>query len=127
MARLPAAAKGRSLPPAQAAAWMNEFLALEQRENAGGAPAAMKNFLKAGAWLGASSDHPLAREVLDRYPQVLLSAARQAAAEFTAAQPEADLEAMLGMEDCSGRGWPRSGPCGTSPRPSAPASPCSSP
>ena len=78
---------------------MNEFLALEQRENAGGAPAAMKNFLKAGAWLGASSDHPLAREVLDRYPQVLLSAARQAAAEFTAAQPEADLEAMLGMED----------------------------
>ena len=99
MARLPAAAKGRSLPPAQAAAWMNEFLALEQRENAGGAPAAMKNFLKAGAWLGASSDHPLAREVLDRYPQVLLSAARQAAAEFTAAQPEADLEAMLGMED----------------------------
>ena len=99
MARLPAAAKGRGLPPAQAAAWMNEFLALEQRENAGGALAAMKNFLKAGAWLGASSDHPLAREVLDRYPQVLLSAARQAAAEFTAAQPEADLEAMLGMED----------------------------
>ena len=49
--------------------------------------------------MGASSDHPLAREVLDRYPQVLLSAARQAAAEFTAAQPEADLEAMLGMED----------------------------
>ena len=34
MARLPAAAKGRGLPPAQAAAWMNEFLALEQRENA---------------------------------------------------------------------------------------------
>ncbi len=98
LSRLPTGATRRELTSAQAGSWLNEFLALEERCTAAGLPAALKCFLRAGAWLGASSDHALAREVIDRYPRVLLAAARQIAAEFAAAQPEADLEAMLRTE-----------------------------
>ena len=98
LSRLPTGATRRELTSAQAGSWLSEFLALEERCTATGLPAALKCFLRAGAWLGASSDHALAREVIDRYPRVLLAAARQIAAEFAAAQPEADLEAMLRTE-----------------------------
>ncbi|MCI9445185.1 MAG: helicase [Oscillospiraceae bacterium] len=97
LARLPSMAKGRKLHPNQAMAWMNEFLALEQG-NRELAPA-LKNFLRAGAWLGMCADHALAREVCARYPQTLRAAAARTIAGLPAAQqrPE-DLAAMLGME-----------------------------
>ncbi len=98
LARLPALAKGRSLRPGQAMAWLNEFLALEQRCDGKRLPGALKNFLRAGGWLGGHADHPLARTVFERYPGVLLAAARQVCREFAAAQPEAGLEAMLEAE-----------------------------
>ena len=68
LARLPSAAKGRELQTAQVTAWLQEFLALEQRCDSARLPGVMKNFLRAGAWLGACADHTLAREFLDRYP-----------------------------------------------------------
>ena len=98
LARLPSASRGLGLPPSQASAWLNEFLALEQRCDSAHLPGVLKNFLRAGAWLGACSDHPLSKEVFSRYPQVLFSAAGQTAVEFTAAQPEADLDGMLRMK-----------------------------
>ena len=88
LSRLPTGATRRELTSAQAGSWLNEFLALEERCTAAGLPAALKCFLRAGAWLGASSDHALAREVIDRYPRALLAAARQIAAEF-AGRPRA--------------------------------------
>ncbi len=94
LARMPDAAKGR-LRASQAAAWIGEFLALEQRCDPGRLPPLLKNFLRAGGWLGGHPGHPLAAQVYARYPAVLHSAARQAAAVFSAAQPEADLEALL--------------------------------
>lgn len=99
LAQLPAAAKVRGLRASQAAAWLSEFLALEQRCDSRRLPEILKNFLRAGAWLGESHGHTLAGQVLARYPQVLFHAARQAAADFTAAQPEADLEALLQAEN----------------------------
>lgn len=94
-ARLGSMGRGRGVRTSQATAWLSEFLALEQRCDSKRLPELMKNFLKAGAWLGGYSDHQVARQVRARYPQVLYSAAKQAAADFVAAQPEAELESLL--------------------------------
>ena len=96
--RLPAAAKGGGLRPSQATAWLSEFLALEQRCDSKRLPEILKNFLRAGGWLGRSSGQDLAERVLERYPQVLCQAATQVITVFTSAQPEADLSAMLAAE-----------------------------
>ena len=93
--RLPAVSKSRMLRASQATAWINEFLALEQRCDSKQLPVVLKNFLRAGPWLGEYDSHPLAAEVCIRYTSTLLAAAKQAAADFTDAQPEADLEGML--------------------------------
>ena len=87
--------KSRGASASQASAWLGEFLALEQRGAGQRLPEILKNFLRAGGWLGEHLDHSLAEEVRRRYPGVLLAAAEQAAADFTAAQPEADLDGML--------------------------------
>lgn len=102
LTRLPAAAKGRHLRPSQATAWLSEFLALEQRCDSRRLPEILRNFLRAGGWLGREDGQPLAARVLERYPQVLHQAAMQVIADFTSAQPEADLEALLRAE-----GFPR--------------------
>lgn len=99
LARIPSAAEGRRLQPAQATAWLSEFLALEQHCDGKRLRGVLKNFLRASGWLGECAEHTLAKEVLARYPQVLNSAAGQVAAEFSAAQPEADLPAMLAAKD----------------------------
>ena len=93
--RLPAVSKSRMLRASQAEAWIREFLALEQRCDSKQLPVVLKNFLRAGPWLGEYNSHPLAAEVSIRYTGVLLAAARQAVSDFAAAQPEADLEGML--------------------------------
>ena len=89
------AKKNRDVRPSQARAWLGEFLALEQRCDSGHLPEVLKNFLRAGAWLGDESGDPLSVQVFERYPQVLLAVSRQAAADFAAAQPEADLTGLL--------------------------------
>ncbi|MCI9566890.1 MAG: helicase [Lawsonibacter sp.] len=95
LSRLASVPRSRAFSPPQALAQMKEFLALEHSCSGKQLTAVLKNFLRAAAWLGEQSDSPQAREVLARYPQVLHGACGQAAAEFTAAQPEADLEAMV--------------------------------
>ena len=98
--RLPAAA-GRRLRASQATAWLGEFLALEQRCDAARLPEILKHFLRAAAWLGEQPGHTLTPQLRERYPQVLFALSRQAAEDFSAAQPEADLEALL-----SAKGFP---------------------
>lgn len=99
--RLAGAAKDR-LRSAQATAWLSEFLALEQRCDSRRLPEVMKNFLRAGGWLGGHPGHPVAARVRERYPMVLLAAARQALTDFSAVQPEADLDSLLRT-----KGFPR--------------------
>ena len=98
LSRLPTAAKSRGVRTSQAAAWLGEFLALEQRCEGRHLPEIFKHFLQAGGWLGEHSDHPLTGQVYARYPQVLLAAAKQVLAEFRALQPEADVERFLQAE-----------------------------
>ncbi len=78
---------------------MREFLALEQHCDGKRVPGTFKNFLRGGGWLGDCAGHALACEVRQRYSAVLLAVARQLLAEFSAAQPEADVEAMLQTKD----------------------------
>lgn len=99
LARLPGPGAGRGIRNSQASAWLGEFLALERRCDSKRLPELMKNFLRAGGWLGEHPDHPLAKEVGDHYPQALLGAARQMLSDFSAAQPEADADALLRAPD----------------------------
>ena len=93
--RMSSSAKSRGLRPAQVTAWIREFLALERRCDSPGLPELLKHFIRTGAWLSECADHPLAVEVRTRYPSVLHAVAVQIIADFTTAQPEADLENML--------------------------------
>lgn len=99
LARLPSAARGRGLRTTQATAWLGEFLALEQRCDSRQLPELFKHFLQAGGWLGEHANHPVGAKVLERYPQVLLAAARQELADFSALQPQAGLEDFLDAKD----------------------------
>nr|WP_325179267.1 helicase-related protein [uncultured Oscillibacter sp.] len=96
LARLASVPRSRTFDQSQAIGQLREFLSLE----GGGKDltAALRNFLRAVPWMGECSDHAQARAVLERYPQVLRGASAQALAEFAAAQPEADVEAMLRTE-----------------------------
>ena len=94
LARMADSAKSR-LRSSQATAWLSEFLALERQCDSKRLPELLRNVLRAGGWLGAHPGHPVAADVYARYPQVLHRAAGQAAADFAAAQPEADLGAFL--------------------------------
>ena len=95
LALLPGVAKGRSLASSRAQGWMKEFLALEERGDSKNLPMVLKNFLKAGGWMGEREGAPLVRKVQSRYPQVLLASAGRALEDLAAAQPEADLSPML--------------------------------
>ena len=94
---LPVKARGASASQAQA--WLGQFAALEQRCRTQQLPEIMKNFLRAGGWLGEHLNHPAALDARTRYPEILHAAARQAAADFTAAQSPANLDALLKAED----------------------------
>ena len=95
LALLPGVAKGRSLASSRAQGWIKEFLALEERGDSKSLPIVLKNFLKAGGWMGEREGAPLVRKVQGRYPQVLLASAGRALEDLAAAQPEADLSPML--------------------------------
>ncbi len=97
--RIPTIPRSQELRPGGAMGQMREFLSLEQGAGVRHLTAILKNFLRSVSWLTAAADHPLAREVLDRYPRVLRAAAGQVLAAFSAAQPEADAEAMLRAEN----------------------------
>ena len=98
LARLTSVPRSRTFDQARSIGQLREFLALEESCTAGQITAALKNFLRAVPWMGECADHAQARAALERYPRVLYGASAQVLAEFSAAQPEADAEAMLGTE-----------------------------
>lgn len=98
-ASLPSSAKGRPLRPTQVSGYLNQFLALEKGCDGSQLPGDLTHFVQAGVWMGENLTAPLMGEVKARYPQVLHAAANQAIREFTEAQPEANLAALLGMQD----------------------------
>ena len=95
---LPSSAKGRVLRPTQVSGYLTRFLALEKRCDGSQLPGDLTHFVQAGVWMGEHLTSPLMGEIKSRYPHILLAAAAQAIREFTDAQPEADLTALLRMD-----------------------------
>ncbi len=93
--RLPAAAGSKFVQPAQVTSWINEFIALEKRPRTGHLPELFRNFLRAWVWCAADTEHPLYSRVCESYPAVLLACSEAVLDEFTAQQPEADVDALL--------------------------------
>ena len=100
VSHLPAAARGRGLRSNQISGFLNQFLSLGTRCDEAQLPGVLTHFVQAGVWLGDHPDAPLAGLVKAQYPGVLRAAAEQVIGSFTAAQPEADLPALLQMKDC---------------------------
>ena len=98
LARLASVPRSRTFGQGQAIGQMREFLSLEENCTGKHLAAVLKNFLRAVPWMGECSSHAQARAALERYPQVLRGASAQVLAEFSAAQPEADPEAILKTE-----------------------------
>jgi len=96
--RLPSVSKSRWLRTSQASAWLGEFLALEQHCDSARVPEVLKHLLRTGTWLGGNPNHPLAQRVCRRYPQILHAASEQVLADFSDAQPEANVEDLLHMD-----------------------------
>ncbi|MDE7261413.1 MAG: hypothetical protein K2N78_05040, partial [Oscillospiraceae bacterium] len=94
-ARLPSMAKGRKLSASRSMAWISEFLALEQGN--GDPVPVIKNFLRAGAWLGEGADHALAKEVRRRYPAVLAAVSGRALATLQSPEEAAKMVSSPGF------------------------------
>ncbi len=99
LAGMPVISRGRGLRTTQVSSWLGEALALEKRCEVKRLPGVLKNFVQAAAWLGENPTAMLAKKVCARYPYLLYAAAAGAVSDFAAAQPEADLTALLRRED----------------------------
>ena len=96
---IPGAAWADRLKPGQAIGRVDHFIALENGKNAASTAAILKNFITAAPWLGRNTDSGLAKKLRERYGIVLAAVAARSIEEFSAAQPGANLEALLEMED----------------------------
>jgi ATP-dependent RNA helicase SUPV3L1/SUV3 len=94
---LPGTAWADRLKAGQAIGRVDHFLTLDRGRNAPGP--ILKNFITAGPWMGRNTGSGLMGRLRERYGPILLYVAEQALAEFTAASPEAKLDALLEMED----------------------------
>ena len=74
----------------------------EQRCDSKHLPDVLKNFLRAGSWLGRVPSDSLAERVLTHYPNVLYRVSKQVLSDFISAQPEADLDGLLHAPDFPG-------------------------
>lgn len=99
-AQMRLSAGSRSLRPGKASSYVGHFLSLEQRAGDGeSSPCTeLKQFSMAAYWLGQNLGHSLAQRLREQYPAVLRAVAARALEAFTTAQPEANVDGLLGME-----------------------------
>ena len=95
---LSAVAWADRLKAGQAVGRIDHFLALEGGKNAASTSAVLKNFITAAPWMGRNTQSGLMEKLRSRYGHVLFAVSERAIADFSAAQPEANLDALLGMD-----------------------------
>ena len=97
--QLPAVAWADRLKTGQAIGRVDSFLTLENGKSTASTAAILKNFVTAAPWMGRNTQSGLMQKLGERYASVLCAVSERAIAEFSAAQPEAKLEALLDMEN----------------------------
>lgn len=94
-ARLRSAKKFKNSLNQQRPGWLADFLALEKQCSSDQVPDALRRFTAACPLLAADPESDLTKRVLQRYPFVLLAAAKRSARDFAAGHAEADLRRLL--------------------------------
>lgn len=97
--QLPSVVWADRLKPGQAIGRVDHFLALGSGNVATNLSAVLKNFITAALWMGRNTDSGLMKKLHERYGAVLHAVSRQVLAEFSAAQPEANVTALLSMDN----------------------------
>lgn len=97
--QLPSVVWADRLKPGQAIGRVDHFLALGSGNVATNLSAVLKNFITAAPWMGRNTDSGLMKKLHERYGAVLYAVSRQVLAEFSAAQPEANVTALLSMDN----------------------------
>ncbi len=97
--QLPNAIKAGSLSPSQALGRISNFYSLETDTPGVKPDRVIKNFITGAPWLGANAASRQADKLKEKYVPVLLALAERELAAFQAAQPEAQADALLAMED----------------------------
>ena len=89
-----------SLRSGKAMGYIGQFLALEKRAGLPDVSAAadLRHFANTGAWIGRNPASDWCRRIWDHYVPVLEAVAAAALTEFTQAQPEADMDALLNLD-----------------------------
>ncbi len=86
------------LKQGQALSYLGSFHALAGERPEQNVPNVLRHFVTAAPWIGRNPDAPAVAKLRDDYAAALLAAAERELAVFTAAQPETDAAAFLGME-----------------------------
>jgi ATP-dependent RNA helicase SUPV3L1/SUV3 len=95
---IPSVTWADKIKPGQAMSYVEHFLALETDRSGGQACSELRHFVTAAVWMGQSVSTNLMRRLRERYGIVLLAVAERAIAQFTAAQPEANIDGFLDMQ-----------------------------
>ena len=90
-----------SLRSGKAMGYIGQFLALERRAGEAdvSVPSDLRHFASAGVWIGRNLTSDWCRRIWDRYVSVLEAVAAAALKEFTEAQPEADVDALVNLQN----------------------------
>ncbi len=94
-ARLRSAKRFKNSLKWQRPGWLSDFLALEKQCDSSRIPDVFRRFAAACPLIAADPQSDLPKRVLQRYPFVLLEAAKKAARDFAAGHSEADLRRLL--------------------------------
>lgn len=96
--QIPTVTWADKIKPGQAISYIEHFIALNSDKSGGQFCGDVKRFITAAGWMGGNISSSLMRKLSERYAGTLLAVARRAAAEFVAAQPEANLAGFLDMQ-----------------------------
>jgi ATP-dependent RNA helicase SUPV3L1/SUV3 len=95
--QIPTVTWAEKLKPGQAMSYIDRFLSLEDGRPGEQTCGDLRHFLTAAVWMGRNSTSGLMQKLLEHYGEVLTAVADRAIAQFSADQPEANLDGFLQM------------------------------